>query len=180
MRAAMAAAEVGDEQRREDPTVLALEERAAAFLGQDEAVYLPTATMANQIALAILGARGTELVVEETRAHHDLRARRRGDALGAPDARASGLPRAADGRADPARRFIREDRFHTPRASIVALENTHNSAGGTVWPLDELRGGRRGRRASSGSRFISTARGSRTQPWRSASRRRRSGARSTR
>ena len=51
----MANAEVGDEQRREDPTVLALERRAAAFLGQEEAVYLPTATMANQIALAILG-----------------------------------------------------------------------------------------------------------------------------
>src|SRR6202023_4432892 len=66
MRAAMAGAEVGDEQRREDPTVLELERRAAAFLGQPEAVYLPTATMANQIALAILGTRGTELIVEET------------------------------------------------------------------------------------------------------------------
>ncbi|HWE83280.1 MAG TPA: beta-eliminating lyase-related protein, partial [Gaiellaceae bacterium] len=66
MRAAMAEAEVGDEQRREDPTVIALEQRAAVFLGQPEAVYLPTATMANQIALSILGERGTELVVEET------------------------------------------------------------------------------------------------------------------
>src|SRR6202030_2853504 len=66
MRAAIAAAAVGDEQRREDPTVLELEERAARFLGQAEAVYLPTATMANQIALAILGERGTELIVEET------------------------------------------------------------------------------------------------------------------
>ena len=53
MRAAMASAEVGDEQRREDPTVLALERRVAAFLGQEEAVYLPTATMGNQIALQI-------------------------------------------------------------------------------------------------------------------------------
>src|SRR5271154_3976053 len=66
MRAARASAEVGDEQRREDPTVLALERRAAAFLGQEEAVYLPTATMGNQIALSILGVRGTELIVEET------------------------------------------------------------------------------------------------------------------
>src|SRR3954453_8289859 len=65
MRAAMAAAEVGEEQRREDPTVLELEGRAARFLGQEEAVYLPTATMANQVALAILGVRGTELIVEE-------------------------------------------------------------------------------------------------------------------
>src|SRR5947209_4599459 len=66
MREAMAAAEVGDEQEREDPTVLELERRGAALLGQEEAVYLPTATMGNQIALAILGERGTELVAEET------------------------------------------------------------------------------------------------------------------
>ena len=65
MLAAMAAAEVGDEQEREDPTVLALQRRSAALLGQEAAVYLPTATMGNQIALAILGERGTELVVEE-------------------------------------------------------------------------------------------------------------------
>jgi len=66
MRAAMATAEVGDEQAREDPTVLELERRGAELLGQEESVYLPTATMANQIALVILGERGTELVVEET------------------------------------------------------------------------------------------------------------------
>src|SRR5260370_6035482 len=66
MRAAIARAEVGDEQRREDPTVLELERRAASFLGQEEAVYLPTATMANEIALLILGVRGTELIVDET------------------------------------------------------------------------------------------------------------------
>ena len=68
MREAMASAEVGDEQEREDPTVLELERRGAELLGQEEAVYLPTATMGNQIALAILGERGSELFVEE-RAH---------------------------------------------------------------------------------------------------------------
>ena len=51
MREAMATAEVGDEQEREDPTVLELERRTAELLGQEEAVYLPTATMANEIAL---------------------------------------------------------------------------------------------------------------------------------
>src|SRR6266516_6331559 len=66
MREAMAGAEVGDEQEREDPTVLELERRTAALLGQEEAVYLPTALMANEIALVILGERGTELIVEET------------------------------------------------------------------------------------------------------------------
>src|SRR5438270_11381896 len=68
MREAMASAEVGDEQEREDPTVLELEHRGAELLGHEEAVYLPTATMGNQIAIAILGERGGELIVEE-RAH---------------------------------------------------------------------------------------------------------------
>jgi threonine aldolase len=62
MRRAMAEAEVGDEQRREDPTVNTLEERAAVFLGHEQAVFLPTATMANQIALKLLTAPGDEVV----------------------------------------------------------------------------------------------------------------------
>ena len=65
MREAIANAAVGDEQEREDPTVLELERRVAAFLGQEEAVFLPTATMANQIALRILGRPGDELLAEE-------------------------------------------------------------------------------------------------------------------
>jgi len=137
MRAAMAAAEVGDEQRREDPTVLALEERAAGFLGQEEAVYLPTATMANQIALAILGERGTELIVEETA--HIMVAELGGAAMHS-GLQTRGLPgyrgRLAPEQVRAAARV--SDGFHIPRASLVALENTHNSAGGAVWPLDEL------------------------------------------
>src|SRR4051794_17961103 len=138
MRAAMAAAEVGDEQRREDPTVLALEERAAAFLGQEEAVYLPTATMANQVALAILGARGTELIVEETA--HIMIAELGGAAMHS-GLQTRGLP-GNRGRLGPEQ--IRgaarvSDGFHIPRASVVAIEDSHASAGGALWPLDELR-----------------------------------------
>ena len=65
MRAAIAAAEVGDEQRREDPTVNELERRAAELLGQEEAVFVPTATMANEIALRTLAEPGDEVVAEE-------------------------------------------------------------------------------------------------------------------
>jgi threonine aldolase len=137
MRAAMAAAEVGDEQRREDPTVLELEERAARFLGQEEAVYLPTATMANQIALAILGMRGSELIVEETA--HIMVAELAGAAMHS-GLQTRGLPgyrgRLAPEQVRAAARA--SDGFHIPRASIVALESTHNSAGGAVWPLEEL------------------------------------------
>jgi threonine aldolase len=140
MRDAMANAEVGDEQEREDPTVLELERRTATLLGQEEAVYLPTATMGNQIALAILGERGTELVVEE-RSH--IMISELGGAAMHSGLQTRGL-RGYRGRLSAAQ--LRETaspdtegEFWTPRTSVVAVENTHNTAGGTVWPIDELR-----------------------------------------
>ena len=137
MREAMASAEVGDEQEREDPTVLELERRGAELLGQEEAVYLPTATMGNQIALAILGERGTELFVEE-RAH--IMVAELGGAAFHSGLQTRGLP-GHRGRLTPDQlrdASWTEGGFWGPRASILALENTHNTAGGTVWPLDEL------------------------------------------
>jgi threonine aldolase len=138
MRAAMVSADVGDEQRREDPTVLELESRTAAWLGQEEAVYLPSATMANQIALAILGERGTELIVEESA--HIMVAELGGAAMH------SGLQTRGlsgdRGRLTPAQIQSAarvSDGFHIPWASVVAVEDTHASAGGALWPLDELR-----------------------------------------
>ena len=68
MRAAIAAAEVGDEQKREDPTVTALQERVAALLGHEAALFLPTATMANQIALK-LHSRPGDVLIAERHAH---------------------------------------------------------------------------------------------------------------
>ena len=137
MREAMANAEVGDEQEREDPTVLALERRVARLLGHEEAVYLPTATMGNQIALSILGERGTELVVETT-AH--IMVSELAGAAAFSGLQTRGLP-GHRGRLSPeqVRATTHADgTFHTPRTSLVALENTHNTAGGTIWPLDEL------------------------------------------
>jgi threonine aldolase len=137
MRAAMAAAEVGDEQEREDPTVNALERRVAELLGQEEAVYLPTATMGNQIALAILGERGTELIVEET-AHIVVSELAGAAAFSGLQTRA--MP-ARFGRITPeqVRSTAHKDgTFHTPRTSVLAIENTHNTSGGTVWPFAEL------------------------------------------
>ncbi len=138
MREAMARAEVGDEQEREDPTVLELERRTAVLLGHEEAVYLPTATMGNQIALAILGERGTELVVEQNAHimiselggaayHSGLQTRGLPGHLGRLSVEQLHATMHADGS------------FHTPRTSVLAIENTHNASGGTVWPLDELR-----------------------------------------
>ncbi len=137
MREAMASAEVGDEQEREDPTVLELERRGAELLGQEEAVYLPTATMGNQIALAILGERGGELFVEERA--HIMVAELAGAAFHS-GLQTRGIP-GHRGRLTPAQlreASWTEGGFWGPRASVLALENTHNTAGGTVWPPDEL------------------------------------------
>ena len=134
----MAHAEVGDEQEREDPTVLELERRVAALLGQEEAVYLPTATMGNQIALSILGERGTELIVEE-RSH--IMKSELGGAAAHSGLQTRGLP-GYRGRFTPAQvrdAIWSEGGFWGPRATVLAVENPHNTAGGTVWPVDELR-----------------------------------------
>ena len=137
MRAAIAAAEVGDEQRREDPTVNRLEAMAAGLLGQEEAVYGPTATMANEIALRVLGEPGDEVVAEQN-SHIFI------SELGGPAVFAGLMTRqlpCVAGRFTPEQ--LREttrrgDNTHTPATRIVSVENTHNASGGRVWPLDEV------------------------------------------
>ncbi len=137
MRAAIAAAEVGDEQRREDPTVNRLEAMAAGLLGQEEAVYVPTATMANEIALRVLGEPGDEVVAEQN-SHIFI------SELGGPAVFAGLMTRqlpCVAGRFTPEQ--LREttrrgDNTHTPATRIVSVENTHNASGGRVWPLDEV------------------------------------------
>jgi threonine aldolase len=137
MREAMANAEVGDEQRREDPTVNELERRVAELLGQEEAVYVPTATMANEIALRTLAEPSDELIAEEN-AHLFL------SELGGPAVHAGLMTRPIRGQAgrfgpDEVQRMIRwGDDTHTPRTRVVAIENTHNASGGRVWPLEEI------------------------------------------
>ena len=138
MRKAMAEAVVGDEQKREDPTVIALEERAAELLGQEEAVYLPTATMANQIALRVLSEPGDEVLAEAMA--HVFRYE-----LGGPAVH-SGLAM----KALPTEHgiFTAEQvgeavsppgDLHTAPTRVLCLENTHNGGGGRVWPLEHLR-----------------------------------------
>jgi threonine aldolase len=135
MLAAMAAAEVGDEQAQEDPTVNELQRRAAELLGHEAALFLPTATMANQIALRVLTRPGTALIAEE-RTHILV------FEAGGPAANSGlmvrGLPGVA-GRITPEQvRAAVETADWLQPASIVVLEQTHRSAGGRVWPLEEL------------------------------------------
>jgi threonine aldolase len=134
MLAAMAAAELGDEQLREDPTVNELQRRAAELLGQEAALFLPTATMANQIALRILTRPGCVLIAEE-RTHCMI------FEAGGPAVHSGlvmlGLP-GVDGRISPAQlETIAARSEDIEPASVVVLENTHRSAGGRVWPLED-------------------------------------------
>src|SRR4051812_2055109 len=137
MREAIANALVGDEQRREDPTVNELERRVADLLGQEESVFVPTATMANEIALRTLAEPGDELIAEEN-AHLLL------SELGGPAVHAGVMTRPVRGQAgrfgpDEVERMVRPgDDTHTPRTRVVAIENTHNASGGRVWPLEEM------------------------------------------
>lgn len=132
MLAAMAAAEVGDEQYLEDPTTNALQRRAATLLGHEAALFLPTATMANQAALRTLARPGGKLVAEERT--HVLVYEWGGPAIH------SGLVvhglACALGRPTP-EQILAVDDFGP--GGVLVLENTHRSSGGRVWPLDEFR-----------------------------------------
>jgi threonine aldolase len=137
MRDAMANADVGDEQKREDPTVLELERRAAELLGQEEAVYLPTASMANQIACRILTEPGDELLAEENA--HLLLSEQGGPAVHAGLVTRS--IRTAAGRfgGDDVQALMRDrTSMHMARTRLVSVENTHNSSGGRCWRLEEI------------------------------------------
>ena len=137
MRRAIAEAAVGDEQKREDPSVNALQERAAALLGHEEAIFVPTATMANQIALKLHGRPGDVLIAEETA--HVVIYEYGGAAvhaglmtLGVPGERGRLTPEQVLAAAEPSSKVADQ------RATVLALENTHNSSGGRVWPLVDL------------------------------------------
>jgi threonine aldolase len=138
MREAMARAEVGDDVYGEDPTVLALQERVASMLGKEAALFTPTGSMANVLAVAALVGPGQEVICE-SRAHI-VRAE-----LGAHGALTGLTSRTwshPDGQIDLA--AIRE--MYAPdmgpffvRTTAVSVENTHNFAGGAVLPIDDLR-----------------------------------------
>lgn len=136
MRRAMANAEVGDEQKREDPTVLALEERVAELVGHDEALFLPTATMANQIALRLLSEPGDEVIAEANA--HVFRFELGGPAVHA--GLAMKAIQADDGRFAPAqlRDALAPPDIHAAVTKVVCVENTHNGGGGRIWAPEQL------------------------------------------
>jgi threonine aldolase len=138
MRAAMASAEVGDNVLERDPTIAALEERAAHVLGMPAALWVPSGTMANLIALSLHLQRGDRFLA--TRGAHVL-----ANELGSAAWLAGGMPDPLEhdggpGRPSPdalAAAIGQPGPYFTLRTSLLCLENTHNAAGGAVTPPDE-------------------------------------------
>ena len=131
MRRAMAEAVVGDDVFEEDPTVRDLEGRVAELLGFPGALFTPSGTMANQIALRILAPPGTEVLMEER--SHPFHFEMAGMA-----ALSGLLPRpvaSRDGilRADAVLAAVQPDVSYKPRSSLLVVENTHNLWGGKVY-----------------------------------------------
>jgi len=136
MRRAMAEAEVGDEQRGEDPTVNALNARVAELLGQEAAIFLPSGTMCNQIALAVHCGPGDEIIAAAN--SHIVSSEGAGAAvfsgsiirgLDAPD----GIYTVAQLRA-----ARREPRVKSPRSRLAVIEQTSNRGGGAIWPVGQV------------------------------------------
>jgi threonine aldolase len=136
MKAAMMEAEVGDEQGGLDPTINALCDRMAAFTGKQAAVFLPTGTMCNQIAMLVHCRPGDEILAHET-AH--ILTSEGGGAAALAGAQITGL-KGRHGQFDlPAlQAAIRGKTRNSPPQTLMEVEQTANSGGGTVWKLDTL------------------------------------------
>jgi threonine aldolase len=139
MRRAIAEAEVGDEQRFQDPTVTRLQERVADLLGHEAGLFLPTGTMCNEISLRLhIGRAGDELILDCTA--HPIIAE-----AGGPAALAGAMIRALDGDGgifapEQVEEAIRPPDRYMPRSRLVSVEQTTNMGGGRVWPLEAVRG----------------------------------------
>ena len=136
MRAAMAAAEVGDDQYGEDPSINRLQERIAEVLGKEAALWLPTGTMANQSALRLLTRPGDDVIVtrESHAVWHEAGASGRNAGVQFTELGHGGTFTAQDFRAA----CKPQGHFMYPGTTLVEIENTHNRAGGVVWPQEEV------------------------------------------
>ncbi|GGC87413.1 threonine aldolase [Chelatococcus reniformis] len=137
----MAEAEVGDDVYGDDPTVKALEAATAELLGKDDAVYMPSGTMTNQVGIRTHTQPGDAALYDHQAHVYQLEG-------GASAAISGVLPRLLPGvrgifsPADVESAFGRDHRFVpsavAPPVRLLCLENTHNAGGGSVWPLDTL------------------------------------------
>lgn len=136
MRQAMADAQVGDDVLGDDPTVKALEQRTADILGKEAALYMPSGTMTNQVAVRTHTEPGDEIMLDANAHVFYYEA-------GAPAALAGVMCRLLNGTRGvftgrDVREAIRPQNIHFPRTKVVCIENTHNRGGGSIWPIEDI------------------------------------------
>jgi len=136
MRAAIAAAEVGDDVFGDDPTVNRLQERAAALLGKEAALFVPSGSMANQVSIRAVCEPGDEIIADETTHSYNFE-------TGGPAALSGVSMRLIAGvrglfTAEQAEALIRPDNAHYPHTRMIIVENTNNRGGGTIWPVEQV------------------------------------------
>ena len=136
MREAMARAEVGDDVLGDDPTICALEKATAAVLGKPAAVYMPSGTMTNQVAIRTHTEPGDEIYLAICAHSYFYES-------GGPGALSGVTCRLLDGdrgrfTADELRGALRPRNAHFPWGKLVCVENTHNRGGGSIWPIEQI------------------------------------------
>jgi threonine aldolase len=137
MRAAMAAAEVGDDVYGEDPSVNRLQDRVASLLGKEAALFVPSGVMANQISLKVHTQPGDEVIAESGSHVFNYE-------TGAAAFISNVQIHTIEGKrgaftAEQIPGAVRSPVYYNPKTRLVCLENTHNRAGGTIYPIEEIR-----------------------------------------
>jgi threonine aldolase len=136
MRQAMCDAEVGDDVLRHDPTVEKLEAATAEILGKEAAIYLPSGSMSNQVAIRCLTEPGDELILEANSHTYFYEG-------GAPAAISGVTCRLLPGQrgiftVEDFKAALRPANMHFPRSKLLIIENTHNRGSGNVWPIEKI------------------------------------------
>lgn len=137
MRKAMYNAEVGDDVFKEDPTINKLEQFAADLLGKEAALYVSSGVMGNQICLNVLTNPGDEVICERDAHIFNYES-------GSPAALSGVQLNPIDGKygiitVEQVESFIRpSSAYYMPKTKVIEIENTHNRAGGTIWPIENI------------------------------------------
>jgi threonine aldolase len=137
MRQAIAEAEVGDDVFEDDPTVKKLEEMVAELLGKEKALFVPSGTMANEVAIKSQTKPGDQVILEEDSHIYNYE-------VGAPSVLCGVQLHAIKGKrgvltAPQIMDHIPSEDIHVPPTTLICLENTHNRAGGTIFPIEEIK-----------------------------------------